>query len=78
MLTFAQRNDVVNDAMVNEKKYVMPKVDLEGAPPEVVQLVALVSALTDRTNAAREQIASLEAEVARLKEARKPGVRTRK
>jgi hypothetical protein len=78
VLTFAHRNDVVNDAMVNEKKHVMPKMDLEGAPPEVVQLFALVAALTDQTNAAREQIASLEAEVTRLKEARKPGVRTRK
>lgn len=64
--------------MMIEKKYVMPKLDLEGASPEVVQLVALVSALTDQTNAAREQIASLEAEVVRLKAAREPGARNRK
>jgi len=64
--------------MVIEKKFVMPTMDLEGASPEVVQLVALVSALTDRINAAREQIACLEAEVARLKQSPKPGVRTRK
>lgn len=57
--------------MVSKKKFVMPKLDLEGAPPEVVQLAALVAVLTDRTNAAREQIAALEAEVARLKEAAK-------
>lgn len=44
--------------MVSKKKYVMPKMDLEGESPEVVQLVALVAALTDRTNAAREQIAA--------------------
>lgn len=78
MLTFTQRNDVVKDAMVNKKKYVMPKVDLDGAPPEVVQLAALVAALTDRTNAAHDEIVSLEAEVARLKEARKRGARTPK
>jgi hypothetical protein len=78
VLTFAQRNDVVKVAMVKKKKYVMPKLDLEGASPEVVQLVALVAALTDRTNAAREQIATLEAEVARLKEAAKRGAATSK
>lgn len=64
--------------MVNKKKYVMPKVDLEGAPPEVVQLAALIAALIDRTNATREQIASLEAEVMRLKVARERGARTPK
>jgi hypothetical protein len=64
--------------MANKKKFVMPKVDLEGAPPEVVQLVALVSALTDRTNAAHEEIVSLEAEVARLKKAKKRGAHTPK
>ena len=64
--------------MLNKKKYVMPKVDLKGAPPELVQLVALVSALTDRTNAAHEEIVLLEAEVARLKEAKKRKARTRK
>lgn len=64
--------------MVSKKKYVMPKMDLEGASPEVVQLVALVAALTDRTNAAREQIAFLEAEVARLKKDAKRGTPTSK
>jgi hypothetical protein len=62
--------------MANRKKFVMPELDLEGAPPEVVQLAALVSALTERTNAAHEQIVFLEAEVARLKKARKRGART--
>ena len=38
--------------MVSKKKFVMPKLDLEGAPQDVVQLAALVAALTDRTNAA--------------------------
>lgn len=64
--------------MLNKKKYVMPKLDLKGAPPEVVQLAALVSALTDRTNASHEEIVSLEAEMARLKEAKKRGARTPK
>ena len=64
--------------MANKKKFVMPKVDLEGASPELVQLVALVSALTDRTNATHEEIVSLEAEVERLKKANKRGARTPK
>ena len=64
--------------MVNKKKYVMPKMDLEGAPPEVVQLAAMVLALTDWTNAAHEEIVSLEAELALLKKAKKRGAHTQK
>ena len=62
--------------MANKKKFVMPKMDLEGAPPEVIKLAAVVALLTDRINAAGEEIACLEAEVSRLKEGGKRGART--
>lgn len=65
--------------MLSKRKFVMPETtDLDGASREVTELVAFVEALTDSMNAAYEQILALEAEVARLKKAKKRQTRTPK
>ena len=65
--------------MASKKKFVMPETaDLDGAGPQVAELVAFVEALTDSANAVHEQMQALEAEVARLKKASKRQTRTAK
>jgi len=58
--------------MLSKKKFVMLETtELDSAGPQVAELVAFVEALTDSANAAYEQMLALEAEVARLRKARK-------
>ena len=65
--------------MLSKKKYVMPDTtDLDGAGPQVAELIAFTKALTDEGNAAYEEMLALEAEVARLKEAQKRAQRKSK
>ena len=62
--------------MTSKKRYVMPDTDeLEGAGPQVAELIAFTAALTDHTNAVYEEVLALEAEVARLRKAKKRGLR---
>lgn len=57
--------------MARKKKYVMPDTsELEGAGPQVAELIAFTAALTDSTNAVYEEVLALEAEVRRLKKPR--------
>lgn len=57
----------------------MPETsELDGAGPQVTELVAFVEALTDSANATYEQMLALETEVARLKKAWKRQTRTPK
>lgn len=65
--------------MVIKKKYVMPGIDdLKEAGPQVAELVAFAEDLTDQANAVYEQAQALEAELARLKKAKKRASRTSK
>lgn len=65
--------------MASKKKYVMPDTsELEGAGPQVAELIAFTAALTDSTNAVYEEVLALEAELRRLKKAKKRGLRTSK
>ena len=64
--------------MATEKKYVMPEIDREGAGPGAAEFIAFVEELTRDANAVYEEVQALEAEIARLKKARKRGSRTLK
>lgn len=61
--------------MVTEKKYVMPEIDQEEAGPPAAELIAFAEELTDHANAVYEKVLALQAEVARLKKAKKRGSR---
>jgi hypothetical protein len=72
MLTFTQRNVEAKCAMATKKKYVMPEIgDLAETGAQVAELIAFAEDLTDHANAVYEQAQALEAELARLKKARK-------
>jgi hypothetical protein len=75
VLTFAQRIGKAKCTMVSKKKYVMPEIDREEAGPQAAGLIAFVEELTDHANAVYEQAQALQAEVARLKKARKRTLR---
>ena len=63
--------------MITEKKYVMLEIgDLAEAEPKVAELIAFAEDLTDYANAVYEQAQALEAELARLKKAKKRTSRT--
>ena len=65
--------------MVTKKKYVMPEIDgLAEAGPQVAELIAFTEELTDRANAVYEQAQALQAELTRLKKAKKRASRTLK
>ena len=64
--------------MVTKKKYVMPEIDREEAGPQAADLIAFAEELTDHANAVYEKVLALQAEVARLKKAKKRGSRTPK
>ena len=64
--------------MVIKKKYVMPEIDREEAGPQAAELIAFAEELTDHANAVYENVLALQAEVARLKKAKKRGSRTPK
>lgn len=65
--------------MVTKKKYVMPEIDdLAQAGPQVAELIAFAEDLTDHANAVYEQVQALEAELTRLKKAKKRASRTSK
>lgn len=65
--------------MTTKKKYVMPEIgDLAEAGPQVAELIAFAEDLTDHANAVYEQAQALEAELARLKKAKKRTSRTSK
>lgn len=64
--------------MVTKKKYVMPEIDREEGGPQVAELIAFAEALTGHANAVYEEVLALQAEVARLKKAKKRGSRTPK
>ncbi len=64
--------------MVSKKKYVMPEIDREEAGPGAAEFIAFVEELTRDANTAYEEVLALEAEVARLKKARKRESRTPK
>ena len=64
--------------MATKKKYVMPEIDREEAGPQAAELIAFAEELTDHANAVYEKVLALQAEVARLKKAKKRGSRTAK
>ena len=64
--------------MATKKKYVMPEIDREEAGPQAAELIAFAEELTDHANAVYEKVLALQAEVARLKKAKKRGSRTPK
>jgi hypothetical protein len=64
--------------MATKKKYVMPEIDREEAGPQAADLIAFAEELTDHANAVYEKVLALQAEVARLKKAKKRGSRTAK
>lgn len=65
--------------MVTKKKYVMPEIDdLAQAGPQAAELIAFAEDLTDHANAVYEQAQALEAELTRLKKAKKRASRTSK
>lgn len=58
--------------MSTKRKYVMPDIDeLADAGPDVAELIAFVQGLTDQANAAHGQVQALEAELVRLKKAKR-------
>jgi hypothetical protein len=57
--------------MVPKKRYVMPEIDREDAGPGAAAFIAYAEELTREANAAYEEVLALEAEVARLKQAKK-------
>lgn len=72
VLTFTQRNIEAKCAMATKKKYVMPEIgDLAETGPQVAELIAFAEDLIDHANAVYEQAQALEAELARLKKAKK-------
>lgn len=56
----------------------MPEIDREEAGPQAAELIAFAEELTDHANAVYEKVLALQAEVARLKKAKKRGSRTPK
>jgi regulator of replication initiation timing len=65
--------------MAIKKKYVMPEIDdLAEAGPQVAELIEFVEELTDHANAVYEQAQALQAELTRLKKAKKRAARTSK
>ena len=78
VLTFAQLIGKAKCTMVTKKKYVMPEIDREEAGPQVTELIAFVEELTGHANAVYEQAQALQAELARLKKAKKRASRAPK
>ena len=64
--------------MATTKKYVMPEIDREAAGPGAAEFIAFVEDLTRDANAVYEEVLALEAQIARLKKAKKRGSRTPK
>lgn len=64
--------------MVPKKKYVMPEINREEAGPGAAEFIAFAEDLTREANAVYEEVLALEAEVARLKQAKKRVPRTPK
>jgi hypothetical protein len=58
--------------MITKQRYVMPEIgDLAEAGPQMAELIAFAEDMTDHANAVYEQAQALEAELARLKKAKK-------
>ena len=64
--------------MTTQKKYVMPEIDREAVGPGVAEFITYVEDLTRDANAVYEEVLALEAEIARLKKAKKRGSRAPK
>ena len=64
--------------MASKKKYVMPEIDREAAGLGAAEFIAFAEELTRDANAVYEEVQALDAEIARLKKARKRGSRTPK
>ena len=71
VLTFVDRMDEAKCSMVTKKKYVMPEVDRDAAGPGAAEFIAFAEDLTQHANAVYEKVLELQAEVARLKKAKK-------
>ena len=60
-----------------KKKFVMPVIDPDVSAPGLEELVAFTEELTKEANAKVDEIAALEAEIARLKKAKQRKSRSR-